>query len=271
MNNVVTSTKKRNHPEEGLPTKVHNSKLYNCDRRIIKNILKKNRRHKKTCCNTIYIEVTYEDCLKGCNKELLYNRTCLCPCVYLPCEGKKRIKTTSEKYYPSTTCQLCNGFTMYSQPHQILISIPAGIKNGMFQILEGFGDYSPEGTPGDLVVIFKVEEHPDFIREGNDAILTILLPQSKLKQENQIPIPTLYNGYHWLKLPPNTIPGSIIQFPNIGFYDPLTSMQGNLQCIFLINPHDEIKDVHLYKLTKDHYTENKIAQQKPSPSTPHQA
>jgi DnaJ-class molecular chaperone len=246
MNSRVTSTKKRVYQEEEDLKPHKNQSVKNFRLITRKRIYKRKRLY-----NIIVVEVTYEESLKGCKKRISFNRICLCPCVNV--DRKKRINETekeTENDYPSVACKLCDGIKKLVQSQHENISIPAGVKNKMFQKIYGLGDYGPEGTAGDLIVVFKVEEHPDFIREGNDAILTILLPQSRLVQENSITIPTLYNGQLWLTIPPNILPGSKIQFANIGFYDPVTSVQGNLQCIILVNPHNEIKDVHLEKPKK---------------------
>jgi DnaJ-class molecular chaperone len=200
MNSGVKSTKKRNHQEdESTSTKpktqtVKNCQLFSCDHHSTKSILQIIKNKNTSHYNIIVVDVTYEESLKGCTKRITFERLCLCPCVTLSGDKNKRIKRT-EKNYSSVVCELCEGFTMLTQPQQESISIPTGIKNGMFQIIDGLGDYRPQGTAGDLIVVFKVEEHPDFIREGNDAILTILLPQTSLEQENPITIPTLYRPF----------------------------------------------------------------------------
>jgi hypothetical protein len=252
MNNgVVTSTKKRAYQqlqEEISPatkSQQKNYTLYNCDRRSIKNLLKSIR--KRTTHSLVVVDASYEESLYGCNKLISYDRICVCSCITLSDDRKKRIKIT-DKENSSFACELCNGRKVFSRPQLENISIPKGIKNGMIQQIEDEGDFGPEGTPGDLIVAFKVEEHPYIIREGNDAIITLLLPLSKSDQHIVTYIPTPYNGYIPIGIPPKLIHGSVLQYPNIGFFDPINiGVQGNLQIIFLYDPREKSEDVLLFK------------------------
>lgn len=195
------------------------------------------------------IEVSVQESLIGCTKIIEFNRYCACTnCspTKRKCredikgikgegERKEEKETESErvKEKGTETCEICEGSGMILRPHQECIPVPAGVLDGMKATIHGQGDIGPEGEAGDLIVIFKVEPHPQFLRVGNDAVFTVGLPYSSFVFGCSVCVPSLYNGDLLLNLPPLNSPGSVLILSNIGFFDPITQERGDLKLIFL--------------------------------------
>jgi molecular chaperone DnaJ len=71
------------------------------------------------------------------------------------------------------------------------------------------------GQPGDIIVVFKEEDHEYFIREEDDIVydLTISFPEAVLGTE--VDVPTL-NGKAKLKIDPGTPAGKLLKMKDKG-------------------------------------------------------
>lgn len=113
-------------------------------------------------------------------------------------------------------CKDCRGDGRQPKEHTIMVTVPAGIEDGMRIRYQGEGDAGRFGGPaGDLYVVLSVEAHPFFERDGNDLhyALPISFPQATLGTE--IEIPTL-EGETKLKIPEGTQSGKEFRLRNKG-------------------------------------------------------
>jgi len=71
------------------------------------------------------------------------------------------------------------------------------------------------GSPGDIIVVFKEEEHEYFVREEDDILyeLSITFPEAVLGTE--VDVPTL-NGKARLKIDPGTPSGKLLKMRDKG-------------------------------------------------------
>jgi len=157
------------------------------------------RRQAKGSDLRIKVVLNIEEILKGCVKKLKYKRQTKCE----PCDGKggtdvrecltcngtgHRIvvqNTPFGQMRTETTCPDCRGTgkiirNQCSQCHgdgtqlkeQVVdVEIPVGVATGMQLTMQGFGNFTRDGVPGDLHIL--VEEAQDFSyrREGNNIIV----------------------------------------------------------------------------------------------------
>jgi molecular chaperone DnaJ len=67
-------------------------------------------------------------------------------------------------------CRPCGGKGRELDERTIKVSVPAGIDHGMKIRVRGKGEPAPtrDGDPGDLYIIFVLEDHPTLEREGDD-------------------------------------------------------------------------------------------------------
>ncbi|KXS19117.1 hypothetical protein M427DRAFT_132162 [Gonapodya prolifera JEL478] len=104
-------------------------------------------------------------------------------------------------------CTSCEGHGRVRDKRTVMVSIPAGIDDGMKVRLAGQGDapLQGNGSPGDLYVSITVSPHPTFRREGNDIHLDVPLPFTTAILGGSIRIPTV-DGDVELKVEPGTQP-----------------------------------------------------------------
>jgi len=146
------------------------------------------------------------------------------------CGGSGHIQYRQGFFSLSRPCPLCQGRGVFAkdactsckgegvEPHEatLSLSIPPGVDNGTRLRLQGEGAPSGEGgPPGDLYVFLRVEEHPLFIREGNDILceLPISIVQAALGTE--LDVPTL-DGRVKMKIPEGTQTGTVFRLRGKG-------------------------------------------------------
>lgn len=155
------------------------------------------------------VEVSFEDVLHGCEREVKFKRVDVCgtckgsgakpgtqPVACATCGGQGQVTQSGfgGMFRMVTTCPACrgrgrvvkdrcgdcggNGRT--SVQRHLTIKIPRGIGDGQVVRVAGEGEppapeHSPDGTGvrGDLHVVVSVTEHDRFERQGDDLITTI--------------------------------------------------------------------------------------------------
>ncbi|KAJ3319501.1 hypothetical protein HDU93_003679, partial [Gonapodya sp. JEL0774] len=104
-------------------------------------------------------------------------------------------------------CTGCEGHGRVRDKRTVMVSIPAGIDDGMKIRLAGQGDAPLQGNgpPGDLFVNVSVTPHPSFRREGNNIHLDVPISFTTAILGGAVRIPTV-DGDVELKLEPGTQP-----------------------------------------------------------------
>jgi molecular chaperone DnaJ len=95
-----------------------------------------------------------------------------------------------------TRCGDClgSGFTPMTDK-MLNVQIPAGIGNGMAVRIRGEGEEAQKtGTPGDVMVVVLVKEHPIFRVEGPNLAVDIPVSYTQVALGGKIDIPTLAEG-----------------------------------------------------------------------------
>jgi len=113
-------------------------------------------------------------------------------------------------------CAACRGEGRVQGESTIKVNIPAGVGEGNYIPLRGEGNVGRRGGPaGDVIVVIEEEPHPLFTRNGDDAVLDLLLgfPEAALGAE--IEVPTL-TGRAKLKIDPGTQSGRILRMRDKG-------------------------------------------------------
>lgn len=99
----------------------------------------------------------------------------------------------------------------------LIVSVPAGVKQGQRLKLRGEGDGGTNGgEAGDLFVVINIQDHPLFQRDGNDCILEVPVVFTDAILGGQIEIPTL-TGKASLKIPAGTSTGQTFRLKGKGF------------------------------------------------------
>ncbi len=125
-------------------------------------------------------------------------------------------------------CSTCQGTGRLRRDRTITVKIPAGVDHGTRIAYRGKGHAGEHGQPaGDLYLVFKVQAHPVFKRQGSNLILDLPLSIPQAVLGDQISIPTL-DGQTQLKIPAGTQPGQQLTLPNLGIPRLNSTARGDL-------------------------------------------
>jgi molecular chaperone DnaJ len=177
------------------------------------------------------LELKFEEAVRGTVKEILAEREISCP----ECAGKGVDPASPQKVcdecggagqvqigLPPTAfsyicprcrgggrvhlqlCGSCSGKGQRTQKEVVFIEIPPGVDDGCRIYLTGMGQVGNSGGPtGDLGVTIRVQEHPYFLRRGDDLHLTVPLAVWEAALGAEVEVPTL-DGPVTLAIPQGT-------------------------------------------------------------------
>ncbi|MGA9318264.1 MAG: molecular chaperone DnaJ [Nitrososphaeraceae archaeon] len=113
-------------------------------------------------------------------------------------------------------CVTCNGSGNIRTTKKLRLEIPRGVEDGMTLQMQGEGEPTENGVPGDLLIRTHVRQHPEFQRLEDGHVLTNQnLSFTDLALGTEIKVPTL-EGLEKVKISPGTQPNSIIKLKGKG-------------------------------------------------------
>ena len=113
-------------------------------------------------------------------------------------------------------CPQCHGAGRLIQEKKLTVKIPPGIEAGQRLRLPGEGEHGTTGgPPGDLYVVVHVQDHPIFVRDGDDLHCDMAVSFPTLALGGDITVPTL-DGEETLKIPEGTQPNTRLLVRNLG-------------------------------------------------------
>ncbi|MBD1382091.1 molecular chaperone DnaJ [Metabacillus arenae] len=105
-------------------------------------------------------------------------------------------------------CSTCGGSGTVKKRNKIKVNIPAGVDDGQQLRVSGQGEPGVNGGPqGDLYVVFRVQNHEFFERDGDDIYCEMPLTFAQAALGDEIEVPTLH-GKVKLKIPAGTQTGT---------------------------------------------------------------
>ena len=128
-------------------------------------------------------------------------------------------------------CPSCRGQGRVEERRTVEVTIPAGVDDDVTLRLPGEGEVGPRGGPsGDLYLGFRVKQHAQLVRRGQDIIyeLPVTVPQAVLG--DAITVPTV-SGEHVVELSPGTQPGKQIKLHGLGVPHVRSGRRGDQICI----------------------------------------
>ncbi|MFO7916796.1 MAG: molecular chaperone DnaJ [Anaerolineae bacterium] len=193
------------------------------------------------------LEITFEEAVFGCSKELEISRMQTCPhCggtgaepgtrpTRCPeCNGTGQVRHAQRSIFGSfvnvttcprcggrgeiieTPCSECHGSRRIEKTQKISVDIPAGVDDGMRIRLAGEGESGLDGGPaGNLYVVVHVKEHRYFRRRDEDILLNINVNVAQAALGDEITVPTL-NGERELGIPAGTQTGAVFRLKGEG-------------------------------------------------------
>jgi molecular chaperone DnaJ len=113
-------------------------------------------------------------------------------------------------------CPACSGEGIVKDDDVITIQIPAGVGEGIQLSMNGKGNAARHGgINGDLLVVIEEEKHPDFIRDENDLLYSLVLTVPQAAMGTSVEIPTV-DGKVKMNIDPGTQPGKVLRLRNKG-------------------------------------------------------
>ena len=193
------------------------------------------------------ITLTFEEAVFGAEKEIEISRDELCstcrgsgaepgtsPARCPTCGGRGEVRQTRQTFLGAmvqvTTCPTCNGTgEVINNPchtchgrgleHKTIkkvVSIPAGVDNGIQIRLSGEGHAGVNGGPnGNLYLEIKVKTHEFFRRKDDDILLDLNINIAQAVLGAEVNVPTI-DGTAKLRIPPGTQAGKVFRMKGKG-------------------------------------------------------
>lgn len=198
----------------------------------------------KGASKQITLTVTYEEAAKGLEKEVAISTLTSCSSCHgsgaanersiktcPTCRGQGQIFQTRGFFSMSSTCpecqgrgkiikepcKECHGRGLIKQKKHIKIQIPAGIDEGMRLKMAGYGDASEGGYSGDLYVLFQLQPHDTFKREGDDVYIEMPITFTEAALGTKKDIPTLLGDSCRITIPEGTQSNKVLRVKSKGF------------------------------------------------------
>lgn len=205
------------------------------------------------------LNITFKEAIQGCKKVLEYTRTICCPeCKGAKpasnrqcreCGGKGKVVAciggSVSVTTACTTCQpqgavgnadsqatstcKCNGTGKLRCKKTCTVEVPPGVYKGMVKEFKGEGDEGVDGgTAGDFIVVYNVEDHPLFRRDGDNAHCTVVLPFPHAALGTRMIITSISESPLEIELESGIQHNQVVRLENQGFVNPVTGIRGDM-------------------------------------------
>lgn len=209
------------------------------------------------------IDLSLEDVLKGCEREVEFTRLDICdactgsgakpgakPVTCPTCGGQGKIQQTGlgGMFRMVTACPACagrgkiirdfcadcKGKGRVPKSRKIVINVPPGVQTGQAIRIQGEGEPPPpeqsptgQGVRGDLHAVVNVTDHEIFGREGDHLTLEMPIPFTQAALGAEVSVPTL-EGPKALTIPRGTQHGHIFRVQGSGLPNLRSGRRGDL-------------------------------------------
>lgn len=114
-------------------------------------------------------------------------------------------------------CPDCRGKGRIRKQRTIKINIPAGVDNGQMMTMQGEGNAAPTkgGNNGNLILLFRVDSHPLFVRDGINISYELPITIMQATLGAKMDVPTL-KGVTTIEIPEGTQTGKTIRVKGEG-------------------------------------------------------
>lgn len=107
-------------------------------------------------------------------------------------------------------CKDCGGKGRVKKQRTIKVNIPAGVDNGQMLTMRGEGCAARgRGNNGNLILIFKIQEHPLFRRDGVNISFDLPITVTQAILGDTVKVPTLDGKTVDLEIPEGTQSGTV--------------------------------------------------------------
>ena len=186
------------------------------------------------------MSLSFMDAAKGCKKTMSYVRNEPCSScsgtgakngtefsTCSRCQGKGIIQQVQNTMFGRTIrqspcpdcngsgrtikekCPECKGKGSQRKETTVSMDIPAGVDTGSYMKKKGMGQAAPNGgTPGDLIIVFKVEPHKIFKRENFDLHIELPISYKTAALGGVVKVPTIDDTFEFT-VPEGTQSGTV--------------------------------------------------------------
>ena len=168
------------------------------------------------------IQISFSDSIFGTDRKVLITKTSNCLMCHgsgaktgskmetcKVCNGQGKIRESKRTIFgniantkicetclgagevPREICEACKGKGVLRREEEVLIVIPAGIRDGEMIRMAGYGEAVSKGTTGDLYIKINVVPHAIFKRDGNNLVMNLNLKLSDALLGTEYSIQTL--------------------------------------------------------------------------------
>lgn len=190
------------------------------------------------------LNVSFEEAIFGCEKEIEFDRTEICPTCNgsraepgttptrcATCSGSGEVRSVRQTFLGqmvnittcpdcegrgevvSTPCHECKGRGQIRQSRRLTVSIPAGVDQGTQIRISGEGEPGQRsGPPGNLFIVISVKQHPYFRRRGDDLFIKLRINVAQAALGHSLTVPVLTpegESEEELHIPPGTQSGEV--------------------------------------------------------------
>lgn len=140
-------------------------------------------------------------------------------------------------------CPTCSGEGRVRQQSEISIKVPAGVSTGNYLPLSGMGDAGPRGGPaGDLIAHIEEEDHPLFLRDGEDLIVEVPISMARAALGGKIEVPILGGGRAAVDVPAGAQHGKLLRLRGKGIKSLQRSGTGDLLVRLVVTVPAKLSD-----------------------------
>lgn len=125
-------------------------------------------------------------------------------------------------------CSSCHGNGRVKELTTVSFDVPPGVSTGNYMTKRGEGNRGPKGSPpGNLIIYFQENEHPIFVRDGNDLLLDAWIQFPEAVFGSSIKVPTV-SGKVKLKIPAGIRSGQVLRIRGKGLPELNSHRTGDL-------------------------------------------
>jgi molecular chaperone DnaJ len=209
------------------------------------------------------VEITLEEVFRGAEREIEFKRLDVChtcagsgakpgtePSKCTTCGGvgqviqtglggMVRMQTTcphcrGRGKVVTERCGDCRGNGRVSVRRKLTVKLPAGIQDGQIVRVQSEGEPPPpemsqtgEGIRGDLHVVVRVQDHPQFERDDDDLIYAAPVAFTQMALGATVQVPTL-DGVREVSMPAGTQHGELFRVNGAGLPSLRSGKRGDL-------------------------------------------
>jgi molecular chaperone DnaJ len=192
------------------------------------------------------IKLTFEEAFFGTEKEIAFRRKVKCdtckgsgskpgtqPIRCKTCGGQGQVVRSMGGFMSvaqtcptcrglgesiDTPCSDCRGSGQHNERKETKVPIPPGIEDGQGLRIQGGGNAGLRGGPnGDLILMFSVKPHKEFVRRGLHIYMETDIPFSIATIGGEVEVPTMW-GNSKIKVKRGTEGGTMFRMKGKGVH-----------------------------------------------------